>query len=180
MKLETFFWNNEQIDNKVVNSVVVKIYQMSEIFRTNYYPKVLFTDGTLTYKPKGFQISDYSYVVTSRGIRETLRHEDSPYLVINLYITDQFNPSILKELNEFTGKSYLLEAWMKNYSFTFFQQKLKNCGFFNYFSIDFNFKHIMECLKKNEVNKLHLLMTEQGIPLIDQTLFWMEVRKIAL
>lgn len=111
----SFSWSNQMINEKLVKSVNVRIFKPREEVISTPYLQLIDTDGKVDRKTSRSlkeHISNYSYVILSTSIFEKIHlHSENTYILfIKLYITSEFDISMLQNV-DFLGKSYLLDAW---------------------------------------------------------------------
>ena len=110
---ETFYWQNQTINEKLVNSVRVRIFKPHEVVAVDRDMQLVSTDGERFHTgPKSTKTSvhNYSHILLSTGIREKFHPYSSTYILsIKLFITERFDISTLAD-KEFMEKPYVLEA----------------------------------------------------------------------
>ncbi len=183
----TFSWDYQLIDEKMIRSVMVRIFRpLPEVIATNYL-QLVDTDGKTIQKSSRSlkkHISDYSYVILSTGLFEKthLHSENSFILFIKLYMTSDFDISKIQNV-KFPGKSYLLDAYQQlqntDLSLTpasksepdmikYFKKKV-GAEYENFYSL------LQESVQTEDFNLTDRLFKNNGISNKYQALFWKEL-----
>lgn len=112
---KNFIWHNQTINDKLVNFVRVRIYKPVDTVVSNGHMKLVDTDGDTISKSTHSHLrhtSNYSYVILSSSIQEksSIANCCHLYLHIKVYITDDFEISMLEDGKDFPEKAYILKA----------------------------------------------------------------------
>lgn len=188
----SFIWNKELINNVIVNSVVINIFNHGKPIQISApawgnHPILVTTDGEKADSYDKISTSNYSYAVTSSGIRKRL-FDDSKYLHINLYVTKKFDFSCLEKDKDFLGKSYVCDAWKQYVAETSLEEYLQKSGFIACMQkataeagddFEKTYRQLLKLAQKGSIDKAEEVMNSYNITCFYQAVFWKELYRVA-
>lgn len=177
----TILFYNQMIDGQFVASVRVRIFKSVKLIPSSSKMELVATDGNTTQKYPDSSlthISKYHYVVLSSGIcEEQSSHAEAPlYLRINVYLTDDFDVSMLDN-KSFFGKFYVIKALQEKTELKpvlspllrYLQQKVGDNYYEKLYTLLKAFAH------SYDFDKVEQLFKKYKITDKPQALFWKEM-----
>lgn len=184
----SYRWQNVEIGDKQVTSVVVRIYSQPQVLSVKPPHQIICTDGTVSNgkKTASSKISDYNYAILSTGISSN--SSDNLYLHLNLFIGQNFDELVLNKLN-FEGKVYILDALTQYHTNVAIRKVLTKVGFISHLEqavekMGGNFETVYNKLVKlvidGDYETADYHMNMYNIRPHFRAIFWRELFKMAM